>query len=490
MQVCDLATCEEADVARRGSARAPTRRPTRSPLLHDAFLAGGAFVQVPAGVVVERPDRRPALVRGRRAAPASRTRCVVAGEQRRGHACVDRFGSPDGATTSSTRSSSCSWATAPTCGTCRCRSTARSTWQIALQRAHLGRDAGAAVVGGRARRRLRPPAQRVAPRRARAPRATCSRSTSATATQMLDFRTLQDHAAPHTRSDLLFKGAVEDEARSVYSGLIRLRPEAQTGPGVPDQPQPRAHRGCRRRVDPEPRDRGQRRAVLARERRSARSTTTSSTTSRAAASRRPRRERLIVLGFFDDVFDRLPVRARWPRAARRRRPQDGAPARPSPWRDDAVSTTSGCATGDVRRGVGAARVDVDGHRLCVVRIGDDWYVIGDECSHADYSLSEGDVWEDEREIECPKHGSTFSLADRRAPDAAGDAAGPGLRRPGRRRRRRGDAPVSVAARSPGCGRRSTRFEILRGVDLELRVGRGARDHGPERLGQVDARRTC
>jgi len=59
----------------------------------------------------------------------------------------------------------------------------------------------------------------------------------------------------------------------------------------------------------------------------------------------------------------------------------------------------------------AQRVDVDGYRLCVVRIGDDWYVINDECSHADYSLSEGDVWEDEREIECPRHGSTFSLVD-------------------------------------------------------------------------------
>jgi 3-phenylpropionate/trans-cinnamate dioxygenase ferredoxin subunit len=67
-----------------------------------------------------------------------------------------------------------------------------------------------------------------------------------------------------------------------------------------------------------------------------------------------------------------------------------------------------CSVDDVASG-SARRVDVDGRRLCVVRIGDDWYVIGDECSHADYSLSEGDVWEDEREIECPKHGSTFSL---------------------------------------------------------------------------------
>ena len=41
--------------------------------------------------------------------------------------------------------------------------------------------------------------------------------------QMHDFRTLQDHDAPKTTSDLLFKGAVEDESRAVYSGLIRIR---------------------------------------------------------------------------------------------------------------------------------------------------------------------------------------------------------------------------------------------------------------------------
>jgi 3-phenylpropionate/trans-cinnamate dioxygenase ferredoxin subunit len=57
----------------------------------------------------------------------------------------------------------------------------------------------------------------------------------------------------------------------------------------------------------------------------------------------------------------------------------------------------------------ARRFDVEGHRIAVVRIGDQFYALGDRCSHADYSLSEGDVWEDEREIECPKHGSTFSL---------------------------------------------------------------------------------
>jgi Fe-S cluster assembly protein SufD len=45
--------------------------------------------------------------------------------------------------------------------------------------------------------------------------------------RMHDFRTIQDHIAPKTTSDLLFKGAVSDNARSVYSGLIRVGKEAR-----------------------------------------------------------------------------------------------------------------------------------------------------------------------------------------------------------------------------------------------------------------------
>jgi Fe-S cluster assembly protein SufD len=41
--------------------------------------------------------------------------------------------------------------------------------------------------------------------------------------QIHDFRTLQDHHAPRTESELLFKGAVADQSRSVYSGLIHIR---------------------------------------------------------------------------------------------------------------------------------------------------------------------------------------------------------------------------------------------------------------------------
>ena len=59
----------------------------------------------------------------------------------------------------------------------------------------------------------------------------------------------------------------------------------------------------------------------------------------------------------------------------------------------------------------ARRFDVEGHRICLVRIGDDYYAIGDECSHEDDSLADGEVFQDEREIECWKHGTTFSLLD-------------------------------------------------------------------------------
>ena len=58
---------------------------------------------------------------------------------------------------------------------------------------------------------------------------------------------------------------------------------------------------------------------------------------------------------------------------------------------------------------GARRFDVGTHRVAVVRIGAAVYAIGDTCSHADVSLSEGAVDADACEIECWKHGSTFSL---------------------------------------------------------------------------------
>lgn len=67
-----------------------------------------------------------------------------------------------------------------------------------------------------------------------------------------------------------------------------------------------------------------------------------------------------------------------------------------------------CAAGDLEPGT-AKRFDVGEHRIALVRLGDEFFAVGDRCTHEDYSLSEGEVDEEEREIECPKHGSMFSL---------------------------------------------------------------------------------
>ena len=45
--------------------------------------------------------------------------------------------------------------------------------------------------------------------------------------QVLDYRAFMNHRAPDTNSDMFLKGAVEDDADSVFTGLIRIEPEAQ-----------------------------------------------------------------------------------------------------------------------------------------------------------------------------------------------------------------------------------------------------------------------
>jgi Fe-S cluster assembly protein SufD len=49
--------------------------------------------------------------------------------------------------------------------------------------------------------------------------------------QHLDYDTQQNHVAPHTTSDLLYKGALKDKARSVWQGMIRVLPGAQKTDG-------------------------------------------------------------------------------------------------------------------------------------------------------------------------------------------------------------------------------------------------------------------
>ena len=53
------------------------------------------------------------------------------------------------------------------------------------------------------------------------------------------------------------------------------------------------------------------------------------------------------------------------------------------------------------------KVSVNGEDICLTRIGDEVFAIGDLCTHSDASLSEGDVTD--FKIECWLHGAEFDL---------------------------------------------------------------------------------
>lgn len=127
-----------------------------------------------------------------------------------------------------------------------------------------------------------------------------------TGQQVHDVRTLQDHAAPHTTSDLLCKGAVAGTSRSVYSGLIRVRRGAvrteafQTNNNLVLDPNAHADSvpnldiqendvRCSHASTVGPVDEDQRYYLE----------------SRGVPPERA--EQLIVLGFFDDIIQRSPV---------------------------------------------------------------------------------------------------------------------------------------------------------------------------------------
>jgi 3-phenylpropionate/trans-cinnamate dioxygenase ferredoxin subunit len=67
-----------------------------------------------------------------------------------------------------------------------------------------------------------------------------------------------------------------------------------------------------------------------------------------------------------------------------------------------------CSVAEIEPGT-ARRFDVAGTGVSVIRIEDQFYALGDTCSHEEYSLSDGEVWSEDCAIECPKHGSMFDV---------------------------------------------------------------------------------
>jgi len=102
----------------------------------------------------------------------------------------------------------------------------RGTWHFASHHARVERDAELDWVAGgfgSAKGKVRIQNDLAGP-------GATSRVTGAyfaDGTQHLDYDTFQEHIAPHTTSDFAFKGALRDTARAVWRGMIRVEEGAQ-----------------------------------------------------------------------------------------------------------------------------------------------------------------------------------------------------------------------------------------------------------------------
>jgi Fe-S cluster assembly protein SufD len=303
LRVCDIATCDDA-LVQASLGRASAESEDAFTVLHDAFLAGGAFIYVPDGVVVEQPIV--VLHWSEGAGEASFPHTLVVLGERAEATVLDRFGSPD------TEHLSNAVVELLVGDAAHLRYLALQeqgprTWSLGFQRAHVGRDAtvrSSAVALGGDYARLRSEALLAGQSSESDQLAVYFGDND----QMLDFRTLQDHDAPWTRSDLLFKGAVEDSARSVYSGLVHLRPAAQKSNATQTNRNLVLSEGASAESIPNL-------EIEANDVRCSHASTVGPIDDEQRYYLESRgvppaeAERLIVLGFFDDVFARLPVSA-------------------------------------------------------------------------------------------------------------------------------------------------------------------------------------
>jgi len=302
VRVCGIATCGD-DVSELVGAASRTSEDTFT-VLHDAFLAGGALVEVPAGVVVEDPILVLHWCEGDGRASFPHT--IVALGEHAEATVLDRFGSPEtdhlvDAVTELLVADDAQlrYLSVQQHGT--------RTWHLGLQRAVVGRNAvvrTSAVALGGDYARLRSEAL-LEGEEAESDQLAVYFGDGE---QMLDFRTLQDHDAPRTRSDLLFKGAVEDQARSVYSGLVRLRKTAQKANAFQTNRNLVLTEGASAESIPNL-------EIEANDVKCSHASTVGPIDDDQLYYLESRgippddAERLIVLGFFDDVFERLPIGA-------------------------------------------------------------------------------------------------------------------------------------------------------------------------------------
>ena len=108
---------------------------------------------------------------------------------------------------------------------CVIQNLGEETWQVSKQNFQLEKDSyvemfTAAFGGDYARSEIR------CDLKGRGSEAYSAAAYFGKGEQTLDFRTFQKHEAPDTTSKLLFKGDLDEDSRAIYSGLIKVLPEA------------------------------------------------------------------------------------------------------------------------------------------------------------------------------------------------------------------------------------------------------------------------
>jgi Fe-S cluster assembly protein SufD len=201
----------------------PTSR-TKFLALHGAFRTAGTFLYVPDGVEIELPLQTLTYLDADGAAVFPHTLIVVGANA--SVTFIDRYVSPD-----LTRAFSDAVTEIVVGDGARVRYASIQDWgsgvtHLGVQRTHVGREADIRTLAiGFGGDLSRAEAETVL-----AEPGGFSEMLGvffADGDQHFDHRTLQDHAAPSCRSDLLYKGALRDRSRAVYSGWVHVRPDAQ-----------------------------------------------------------------------------------------------------------------------------------------------------------------------------------------------------------------------------------------------------------------------
>ena len=188
--------------------------------LHAAFFTGGTFLYVPDGVVIEQPviGQHFSHEGGTSVLPHT---LIVAGKGARFN-YLDEYIAEDGNEIGYRSGSTEIFAgEGSQVGYVAVQKWGRNAWHFADQRAELQKDASLRLfnvtLGARfSKTRVEATLQ------GQGADAELKAIYFASGEQFFDFHTLQDHQVGNTRSDLLFKGALQDVARTVYAGLIRI----------------------------------------------------------------------------------------------------------------------------------------------------------------------------------------------------------------------------------------------------------------------------